>query len=293
MKAYLRVKGLWLLVNGTETRPKDPDGATKWDVKADKAAGELYLACSVEQRTHIEAVQDDPVKIWATLASTHLQKRPGARFNAWDDFFSIRKQPDESLSTLIARIEDAMARVQELRPTDSKTAYTIKELDQELVCMAMVRSLGEEYSNFASSLMLLKSLDKEELKAAFLAEETQRRRRPDGSGVDSALFTASGSCRCGNSPSLICNFCEKSGHCTHQCLALKSAKEHYKKNQENRKAGRSANRRANKASETPSTSPPTATPSPTTTTPSNSSSEHSPERPESHRVCWKCKSSFL
>ena len=39
--------------------------------------------------------------------------------------------------------------------------------------MTMVRSLGEEYSHFASSLMLLKSLDKDELKAAFLAEESQ------------------------------------------------------------------------------------------------------------------------
>jgi len=39
----------------------------------------------------------------------------------------------------------------------------------------MVRSLGEEYAHFASSLMLLKSLDKGELKAAFLAEESQRR----------------------------------------------------------------------------------------------------------------------
>jgi hypothetical protein len=101
MKAYLRVKGLWLLVNGSETRPKsDTDAQAKWDVKADKAAGELYLACSVEQRMHIDAVQDDPVKIWTTLASIHLQQRPGARFNAWDDFFSIRKLRDESLSTL-------------------------------------------------------------------------------------------------------------------------------------------------------------------------------------------------
>ena len=90
------------------------EGAAKWDIEADKSAGELYLACSVEQRTHIEAVQDDPVKIWTTLASTHLQKHPGARFHAWDDFFSIRKLPEESLSTLIARIEDGMAKVQEL-----------------------------------------------------------------------------------------------------------------------------------------------------------------------------------
>ena len=83
-----------------QKRPtSDTDLQAKWDVKADKAAGELYLACSVEQRMHIDAVQDDPVKIWTTLASIHLQQRPGARFNAWDDFFSIRTQPDQSLST--------------------------------------------------------------------------------------------------------------------------------------------------------------------------------------------------
>src|ERR1700709_616382 len=251
MKTYLRVKGLWLLVNGSETRHlTDADSQSKWDIKADKAAGELYLACSVEQRMHIDAVQDDPVKIWTTLASIHLQQRPGARFNAWDDFFSIRKQPDESLSTLIARIEDGMSKIKELRPNDPKNPYTIKDLDAELICMTMVRSLGEEYSHFASSLMLLKSLDKSELQAAFLAEESQRRRRPEGPGGDTAMFSTSGTCKCG--PTATCYFCEQPGHCTHKCHA-KQAKNNAKAN-----AGRSGQgrrpRNANKASETPATS---------------------------------------
>ena len=56
MKAYLRVKGLWLLVNGKETwHATNLDAQAKWDIKADKAARELYLACSVEQRMHIDA----------------------------------------------------------------------------------------------------------------------------------------------------------------------------------------------------------------------------------------------
>jgi len=59
-------------------------------LRANRAAGELYLALSAEQRTYIEAVQDDPAMIWSTLASIHLQQHPGARFNAWDNFFSIR-----------------------------------------------------------------------------------------------------------------------------------------------------------------------------------------------------------
>ncbi|KAJ8584814.1 hypothetical protein M405DRAFT_865906 [Rhizopogon salebrosus TDB-379] len=85
MKAYLRVKGLWLLVNGSETRPtSDADVEAKWDVKVDKAAGELYLACSVEQRMHIDAVQDDPVNIWTTLASIHLHTTRIVRFSTWE-----------------------------------------------------------------------------------------------------------------------------------------------------------------------------------------------------------------
>src|ERR1700709_966742 len=76
--------------------------------------------------------------------------------------------------------------------------------------MTMVRSLGGEYSHFASSLMLLKSLDKSELQAAFLAEEVQRRRCPEGPGGDAAMFSTSGTCKCG--PTATCYFCEQPGH---------------------------------------------------------------------------------
>ena len=39
----------------------------KWDVKADKAAGELYLACSVEQRMHIDAVCTPSATSWGAF----------------------------------------------------------------------------------------------------------------------------------------------------------------------------------------------------------------------------------
>ena len=112
-----------------------------------------------------------------------------------------------------------MSKIKELRPVDPKKPYTIDDLDAELVCMTMVRSLGEEYAHFASSLMLLKSLDKGELKAAFLAEESQRRRRPEGPSGDAALFTSSATCHC--RPGVTCYFCEQPGHCTHKCQAFR------------------------------------------------------------------------
>ena len=59
------------------------------------------------------------------------------------------------------------------------TAPQHKDLDNELICMAMVCSLGDEYSHFASSLLLFQSLEKERLKEAFLAEELQCKHHPE------------------------------------------------------------------------------------------------------------------
>ncbi|KAG1787608.1 uncharacterized protein HD556DRAFT_1434386 [Suillus plorans] len=229
----------------------------KWDQKQDKAVGELFLHCSADQRLHFEDVQDDPIKIWTTLESTHVQQLPATCFNAWNDFFTIRKRPDESLSTLIARIEEGMAKIQRLRPQDSSKPYSrLSDLDAELVSMAMIRALGENYAQFASSLILLKSLDQKELKAAFLAEETQHHQRADALGVsssDSALFSAPGappsSCKCG--ANAICDFCEKAGHCVHKCFAMQRAREVHKTRQAPNQSGKSGKRprNANKASE--------------------------------------------
>ena len=114
MKAFLHTKSLWAIVSGAEKCPDDSkaDLQAKWDVRADKAAGQLYFSLSAEQRMHIDAVQDDPAQIWSTLESIHLQWHPGAGFNAWDDLFSIRKKQDESLTSVIARIEDFMSKIQ-------------------------------------------------------------------------------------------------------------------------------------------------------------------------------------
>ena len=45
MKALLRSKGLWRVVDGKEPRPAKNDAGEqdKWDAKADKAAGEIML----------------------------------------------------------------------------------------------------------------------------------------------------------------------------------------------------------------------------------------------------------
>jgi len=113
--------------------PSDADKQEEWDDKADKACGLLTLGVEQSQRIIFQNVSDNPIKIWAALEAAHIQRRPGTRFNAYNDFFSIRKNESELLQALIVRINGSMSKVQNLRPKN----FNLKQLDEELVCMAM------------------------------------------------------------------------------------------------------------------------------------------------------------
>ena len=63
MKALFCSKGLWRLVDGKETCPTTTDTEQiVWNIKQDKAAGELMLNIALDQQVHIQADQDDPTK---------------------------------------------------------------------------------------------------------------------------------------------------------------------------------------------------------------------------------------
>jgi transposase InsO family protein len=252
MKALLRSKGLWRLVDGKEMRPSTPAKEQEaWDIKQDRAAGELMLNLMPDQRVHIRDSQDDPTAAWKALAALFVQQKASTRFVAYEEFFSIRKRSDESLPALSARVEQAMARIQELRPI----SFDLKTSDAELSCMAMMHALGPEYSHFTSSLALLTDLDKDKVKAAFQTEEINRRPRsdPHPSSGSSALSTSTSSCSC--NPSAPCAFCDKTGHCQCKCYSLQRAKDTYK-------SSKRTGRRPNQANTT-SAGPAVASASPT------------------------------
>ncbi|KAJ7907177.1 hypothetical protein B0H13DRAFT_1584162, partial [Mycena leptocephala] len=108
--------------------------------------------------------------MWKALEAVHRQKKPGARFAAYNQLFSIQKEPEETLTELIGRIDNAVTLIQELRPA----AHTLAELDGELASMAMIRALPEEYQAFRSSLFLLPQLDKATVAEALILEQADR-----------------------------------------------------------------------------------------------------------------------
>ncbi|EGO28208.1 hypothetical protein SERLADRAFT_346449, partial [Serpula lacrymans var. lacrymans S7.9] len=110
----------------------------------------------------------------------------------------------------------------------------------------MIRALPDQYAHFTSSLLLLGTLDKTQLRDAFLAEEVNRRRHAE---VDSALHssstTANSTCthpnchHCNQSTTstrVQCDFCGLLGHTQDKChryiasrqQAVEGAKNRYK-----------------------------------------------------------------
>ena len=196
--------GLWKLVSGRWPQPTDDeDDLLKWETKAEKAAGEIYLLVESDQRVHFRGHEDDPIKMWQLLEAAHLSKKPGARFNAYDNLFSIRKQDSESLVDMGVRIEKAMQAIQNLRPLD----FTIEQLDEELQCMALVRALPDEYHHLSSTLLLVDKLDKAMILQAFRSEELNRQRNAES--VNKATAFRKGST---NLADVLCYYCKKKGH---------------------------------------------------------------------------------
>ena len=116
-------QALWSIVSGRSKRPvaADSKGATPevataidaWDTRAEKAAGELYLLVSEEQKVHFAGISDDPCKMWTKLEKIHPQNA-----NAYDALFSIQKLSDKALQAHLARVDQGMQNIKELRLDD-------------------------------------------------------------------------------------------------------------------------------------------------------------------------------
>ena len=213
-------KELWMLVDSAEPCPPDSDKESKlkWQKRAQKAAGELFLSVEQDQKSHFHGILSDPIRIWTTLRDAHMSKKPGARFNAYDSLFSIRKQPNESLQSLCARIDASMQAIQDLRPTP----FTLKEIDDELHSMALIRALPEEYKSLSQSLMLLDDLNKTKIREAFLAEETNSQRRGEQFNAGTSDLALSSSNNTKNDQE--CDFCGSKGHTAAECRKLVAAR---------------------------------------------------------------------
>jgi hypothetical protein len=133
MKTHLMMSQLWMIVSGTETCPPKPgtqpsDITSKdflewkrdrkeymeWMNKSLKAAGILTSSMSPEVIVYIREHGEDPTKIWKTLQTTFIKPTSAPRFQAYQDLFSIKKDPSESLDGVINRVDEQVRIIKSL-----------------------------------------------------------------------------------------------------------------------------------------------------------------------------------
>jgi hypothetical protein len=91
--------------------------------------------------------------------------------------------------------------------------FDLAKLDDELASMAMIRALPDEFSNFASSLLLMDKLDKGAIQQAFVSEESQCRHcASEAPAVASALAASPATAAL-----LKCLFCLMNGYVMEKC----------------------------------------------------------------------------
>ena len=220
IQALLQRNGTWQIVNGTIPRPVlDLAGQDSWDTRNYNAAGVIYSQVEPSIQPLIREKLDNAPGMWTTLKDHFAKDNAASRFLIMDEFLSTAKQPEESLSAVVARVEEQLQQVKGSCPTD----LTVPKLLEELAMMTLIRSLPDEFSNFKSALLLVPgSLDFKTVKEAFLQEERTRQPRASEQLAMRAFNSQPRAPRRrpGTRSNVVCGYppCKKQGHTTEQCF---------------------------------------------------------------------------
>ena len=74
----------------------------------ENAAGIIYSVVEPSIQSLIRDFLDDSVGMWKKLKETYAQENAALRFLILDEFLSVSKGADESLTALCARVEDSL-----------------------------------------------------------------------------------------------------------------------------------------------------------------------------------------
>ena len=112
MQALLMTKGTcWLVVKGSYLQLGESATAAeknKWEVANLQAAGLIYNNVASSIQPFIQDTMDNAKTMWETLGSKFQQQNSTARFIIVNNLLSAQTQADESLSTLIGRVDTSL-----------------------------------------------------------------------------------------------------------------------------------------------------------------------------------------
>ena len=139
----------------------------------------------------------------------------------------------------MSRVEQVL---QKIRSTRSST-LTVEQLELELFYACLCNALPKEYESFHSAVLLLSDFTWSTLKEAFAQEQQNRQEHVQ---ITQAML-ASGPSTPSSSRSVICTFCNVSGHTEDKCFRKERAARQAKADAQNAASRRGRGRKGQKA----------------------------------------------
>lgn len=144
------------------------------------------------------------------------------RFLAYNEFFSMSKEENESLPGLVARVEDTLQKIRSAR----SEKLDLSTFEDQLAAMVLIRALPDKFSSFKSTLMMLDDkMSLSSVKEKFLTEERTRASRSSEGAMrvstgrqqkkQSSSLSAKEMQACFKNP---CNHCSRQNHSAWDCL---------------------------------------------------------------------------
>jgi len=109
-------------------RPSDAKEANKWDASECEALGIIMATASKLHREVILKHRADKgavYRLWVKICNSHQSRDASLRHQAWMEFFTTRKAPDESYSAYVTRKEGLGARIERLTPAAQTKAEQV------------------------------------------------------------------------------------------------------------------------------------------------------------------------
>jgi hypothetical protein len=235
--AYFRMNSLYEIINNAEKAPTNEKLRADYMKRRGQAARFISMFIDSTNATYMKDIEDDPAKMWTKLEDIHNAKTPVMRFNALDTLYSIRKDDDESLCSLMTRAETAMNEYKSLVPANG--SFMLQMMQEEIITMTLICALPAELNHIRSSLNIHAGLTLAVTQQAVIAEDNQS--QCTALPTESALQTYSHYCQQSNAPSTssypearidtrsesrvdthTCFHCHKQGHIARHCPTKKA-----------------------------------------------------------------------
>ena len=225
MRSTLIKKGLWKVVEGSETHPlgsPNSKAVKAFERRQAEAHAEIVLHLKPSQLPHTHSA--DPYVLWEELQRMHRAQGFATRMTLRRRFNTMTKRADQSMSSWIADVQQAAFRLKEV-------GYTTTDKDKILV---LTQGLPPSYDPFIISLDaaiaantssndLDSSIPIEVIKAHLINEESRQRAAQSVTTPDVALAVTTAAPKTRRPlEQITCFHCGEKGHYQINCQKRKA-----------------------------------------------------------------------